>query len=67
MRKTQLILLSVMLFLAGCQSQSQTASAETDFCLIAKPFYWSKDDTAQTIEQAKKINAIGIKLCNWKP
>lgn len=68
MRK--LLLIPLMLLLeVGCQSPKATVSAATssDFCLIASPFYWSKNDTADTIIQAKKYNAIGVKLCQWKP
>jgi len=44
-------------------------SAATDghagFCDIASPIYWSKADTADTIVQAKELNAVGVKLCGW--
>lgn len=39
----------------------------SDFCLVVDgPIRWSVRDTDQTILQAKKFNAIGVKLCHWK-
>jgi hypothetical protein len=36
------------------------------FCDGVKPFYWSDKDTIETVKQAKILNQIGIKECNWK-
>jgi len=65
-------LLCVMLLsvtLLGCATKT-TGSAVTDtghagFCDVAKPIYWSKADSLDTIEQAKEHNAVGVRLCGW--
>ena len=69
LRMRLVLLSSLMLFstLSGCETT--TGSGATDghasFCSVASPIYWSKDDTASTIEQAKELNAVGVKLCGW--
>jgi len=55
--------------LTGCATP-MTGSAATEaghasFCDVAKPIYWSKADSADTIVQAKEHNAVGKALCNW--
>jgi hypothetical protein len=42
-----------------------TDTGHASFCDVAKPIYWSKADSVDTIEQAKEHNAIGKALCNW--
>lgn len=37
------------------------------FCKVAKPFEWSRHDTARSQQQARAINAAGVKICGWKP
>ena len=69
LRMRLVLLSSLMLFstLSGCETP--TGSGATDghasFCSVASPIYWSKDDTASTIEQAKELNSVGVTLCGW--
>lgn len=53
--------------LNGCATT--TGSGATDghasFCSVATPIYWSKEDTAATIAQAREHNAAGVKICGW--
>lgn len=46
-------------------SSAPTSPAPHEFCLLAKPIYWSAHDTDDTIKQAKAHNAVGKALCGW--
>lgn len=57
--------------LQGCGTTTASKPSSPDvvneFCLIAKPTYWSKDWTDAQIIAAKKNNAKGVSLCGWNP
>ena len=65
--RSLLALLSVAAYatvLAGCGMTTVSAvqpnvKAATPFCSAAEPFLWDKDDTDETIVQAKEHNAVG--------
>lgn len=40
-------------------------AAPDTFCQIAKPIYWSRNDTRMTKEQADAHNRKGKRLCGW--
>lgn len=45
----------------------QPAGAPPDtYCQIAKPIYWSRNDTRQTKEQVDKHNRVWKQLCAKK-
>jgi len=55
--------------LGGCNVSEKElmrmATADTAaFCDIARPLYWSRKDTLETIKQIKTHNAVG-KICGW--
>jgi hypothetical protein len=35
------------------------------FCQVAAPLRWSRNDTPDTIRQARAHNAAGKTLCGW--
>lgn len=35
------------------------------FCAAAEPLRWSRNDTPETVRQAKEHNAVGKELCGW--
>ncbi len=66
----RVLLLGLMLSVIPVGCATMTGSAVTDdahatFCQIASPIYWSKDDTAATVQQVKELNAVGMRLCGW--
>ena len=65
MRRRLGMMLSGMLCgtLGACATT--TGFGETDFCVAAKPIYWSTKDTDKTIWQVKEHNASGKVLCGW--
>lgn len=55
--------------LGGCniseKELTRMATADTAaFCDIARPIYWSRKDTLETVKQVKAHNAVG-KICGW--
>ncbi len=50
--------------LAGCQTAKQ-AAPRSNFCEIAKPIFWSANDTRATKEQIDSYNRRGKALCGW--
>lgn len=54
----------VALLTAACVHARPQAVAS--FCDIAKPIYWSDQDTDETIQQAKEHNAVGKDQCGWR-
>lgn len=55
--------------LGGCNLSGKEimrmATADTAaFCDLARPLYWSRKDTLETIRQVKLHNATG-KICGW--
>jgi len=59
------LMLSGMLFGSLGACATTTALDGTDFCVAAKPIYWSQKDTDRTIWQVKEHNAAGKVLCGW--
>lgn len=59
-----LVLLSA---LAGCVSPTAGSATKAALCDQFRPISWSGKDTDETIAQAKAQNAVGTKLCKWKP
>lgn len=60
------LLLALGLTLASCAT---TAGNETRaaLCDQFQPVRWSGADTPETVAQVKQHNAVGMKLCGWKP
>lgn len=56
------------IILTGCQTTTgSVATSGARFCDVARAIYWSRHDTAPTIEQIKEHNAVGLALkCGWK-
>lgn len=50
------------ILLASCQTMDLKEKSE--FCDIARPIWWSRKDTLETIKQVKVHNAVG-KMCGW--
>ncbi len=48
--------------LAACAS----ASPGGDFCAIYEPVYVSSEDTAETVAQVMRNNAVWVELCERK-
>lgn len=70
--QSPLVKLSVLLLLVsltGCQSTTGTPSLGTNgpsFCAAARAIYYSRHDTAPTIQQIREHNAVGVALkCGW--
>lgn len=64
----RLVLLAASLMLMGCQTKPPTASVVTkgaDFCKVAQPILYSKDDTEGTKKQVREHNDVGVVLCKW--
>ena len=56
--------------LAGCNVSNRElmrmATADTAaFCDLARPIYWARKDTLDTIKQIKAHNSVG-KICGWR-
>lgn len=60
------LLLALGLTVTGCATTGggETRSA---LCDQFRPIRWSSQDTDQTIAEAKGHNAVGKKLCGWRP
>ena len=54
-----------LLFIFHCAQPAPAAPAST-YCQIAKPIYWSAQDTRQTKEQADRHNAQWKAVCGAK-
>lgn len=61
------MLLIVIAATAGCTSQTGGAATDRAYCSAFRPKLWSGRDTPESIKQDKAHNAVGAKLCNWKP
>lgn len=56
-----------LLILFVCQDpKPPPVSDSARFCALARPFAWSRRDTPESIAEAKRINAIGRRVCGWK-
>ena len=57
------------MLLTACQTTTPSAEINgANFCTVAKAIYYSKHDTAPTIEQIREHNAVGVALkCGWLP
>lgn len=67
----KLALASIVILMGACNTMTGSADlkrmATTNtlaFCDAARPIYWSRKDTLETITQVKTHNAVG-KLCGW--
>jgi hypothetical protein len=66
-RLERLLALLPLLTLAACQTTGSGGTEAATFCQAARAIYWSRHDTAPTIEQIKEHNAVGLALrCGWK-
>lgn len=61
--------LLLILALAGCAKTTDGGVTETKdaLCDQFRPTPWSTKDTDGTIAAAKGNNAVGARLCGWKP
>jgi len=55
---------TTLIMLAGCAGDSPAVS---DFCVLYEPVYVSQDDTAETVRQAMRNNAVWQALCDADP
>lgn len=58
-----------LLTLTGCATTTASVEPTTSsltFCDGAKPIYWAKRDTTETIKQVKAHNAVGKEACRWR-
>jgi hypothetical protein len=61
-------LFGLTLPLAGCLSTTPSSEIDASFCDAARAIYYSRHDTAPTVQQIKEHNAVGIALkCGWLP
>jgi hypothetical protein len=57
-----------ILLLAGCVTMTGSSVAtRSALCDQFKAIRWVEADTDATIAQAKSHNAVGVRLCGWKP
>jgi hypothetical protein len=56
----------LLLTLSGCQSTRSVETNELTFCAGARPIYWSRKDTLETVGQVKEHNTVGVRACGWK-
>ena len=65
----KLFALTTLPLAASCQSTTPSGVTEPSnlsFCQAARAIYYSKHDTAPTIEQIREHNAVGVALkCGW--
>jgi hypothetical protein len=40
-------------------------TTELRFCDGARPIFWAKRDTVETIKQVKAHNKVGVDACGW--
>lgn len=66
-RLALLLALALPSILAGCVTQTAGGATRMALCDQFKPTQWSVSDTDETITQAKQNNAVGARLCGWKP
>lgn len=64
------LLLSATLLptLTGCATTTASVEPTTSsltFCDGARPIFWAKRDTVDTIKQVKSHNAVGVDACGW--
>jgi hypothetical protein len=67
--RNSLVIAGLAAALGGCNLSEKEimrmATADTAaFCDIARPIYWSRKDTLETVKQVKAHNAVG-KICGW--
>jgi hypothetical protein len=61
-------LFGLTLLLAGCQTTIPSSGIDASFCDAARAIYYSRHDTAPTIQQIREHNAVGVALkCGWLP
>jgi hypothetical protein len=56
-----------MLLLTGCFQQTTGSGVRSVACETFGPISWSEKDTRPTIRQIVGHNAVGVKLCSWRP
>ena len=65
------LLLVIPLFpltLAACATTTASSGrSERALCDAFRPIHWAAGDTDQTVREAKAHNAVGVKICGWKP
>ena len=63
------LLLALLLtpLLSACASRTAGSATEMALCDQFKPILWSDADSDKTIAQAKQANAVGARLCGWRP
>lgn len=57
-----------LLTLTGCATTTASVEPTTNsltFCDGARPIFWAKRDTVDTIKQVKAHNAVGVDACGW--
>lgn len=60
-------MLALMLPLAACATATGGSATKSALCDQFRPIMWSSQDADQTIAEVKGHNAVGMKLCGWKP
>lgn len=60
------LLLGLASILTGCTATGSGATRAA-LCDQFQPVRWSMHDTDETIRQVKELNAVGKKLCGWRP
>lgn len=67
--KTAMTLIAASLpALTGCATTTasvEPTTSELRFCDGARPIFWAKRDTVETIKQVKAHNAVGVSACGW--
>lgn len=60
-------MLASTLLLSACVTTTGGGATKAAFCASLRPQSWSIKDSDQTIAEAKANNAVGVKVCGWKP
>ena len=69
MARTLAAMLTLTLLAAGCATTTAGVATESGraLCEQFEPIRWSARDTDETIRAAKAHNAVGARLCGWRP
>lgn len=60
------LLLALALALPGCVARAGS-EAKAAHCNQSQPIHWSSPDTAENVAGVKAHNAVGKRLCSWRP
>jgi len=67
--RTLAALLTLATLATGCAATTAGVATESGraICDQFRPIAWSARDTDETIRAAKAHNAVGVRICGWRP